>query len=130
MRSRKAFGVVVGDFVCVNNRNMWENSLYFQAIGRVAERDSSSLPHFTVEFPKYSDTPKITLSALSLRRASAYEGMMAFWDPAAENARFFASTAHKNMRVGEEPDELRVETRRIAAAKEKADQASLTVDDL
>ena len=111
--ARKCDPFRVGDFVCVNSPGMWRNEMYFQAIGRVIEiSDNLTYPQHRITFPPHSNIMPISLRKGALRRATAYEGMIAFWDPDAVNKLFFA------------------EDHRLITARAKSTQAALTADDL
>lgn len=106
----------IGDFVCLNSpavHNYDMTDPRWQAIGRVQRIDVYSHVMYIL-LPQNKFT---SCYQECVRKASAYEGMMAFWDPEEETRRFFAN------------EEIEVVDKKWIAAHQKVEQSNLTVED-
>lgn len=116
----------VGDFVCVSepiayNYNLSRDTA--QAIGKVTRQESNGI--VVIEFPKrFTAIGTTRFWPDEVRKANAYEGMMAFWDPEEENRRIFSPTNQSPLPALTYPEQ-----RRITAAREKQEQANLKMED-
>jgi hypothetical protein len=116
----------IGDYACISEPRAYCYNLSWdtaQAIGKIVAIPNDGC--IIIEFPKrLKAVGNVRYWPEEVRKATAYEGMMAFWDPEEETKRYFAQQEEKayNTRWPED-------SRRIVAAREKADMSNLKMED-